>query len=90
MTTCRLKHEQYHQTLVDGGVQLSLEEVDDAARAIGLVPQPTRVMPEPCAYRPEPFPAHGGAPSSFLRVDTYMPTFGVYRLEEGKRGDGAV
>ncbi len=71
----------YHTTLLEGAVQLTLEELDMAAAEMGLAPQRGfDLVPEPCAYRPEPFP--GSETPAFLRSDVYQPAFGVYRREE--------
>lgn len=68
----------YHATLLDGAVQLTLEEVEAAAGEMGLVKQVEwDLVPEPCAYRPDPF-----SESMFLRADVYRPAFGVYRRRE--------
>ena len=79
----------YHKQLPEGAVQLTLEDLEWAAAAMGLVPQPGwALVPEPCAYRPEPFAGSegeggdGGGIPAFLRRDVYHPAFGVYRREE--------
>lgn len=78
----------FHQTLGDGAVQLTWEEVEWAAAEMGLVRQPAfDLVPEPCAYRPEPFPpsaAEAAGASAFLRSDVYQPVFGVYKKKEGE------
>lgn len=71
----------YHAQLPEGGVQLTLEDLEWAAAEMGLAPQREwALVPEPCAYRPEPF-GGGEGESAFLRRDVYHPAFGVYRRE---------
>lgn len=74
----------YHVTLLDGAVQLTFEEVEAAAAEMGFVKQPGFVdlVPEPSAYRPDPFLSSSAHPA-FLRSDVYHPAFGVYKKEEG-------
>ena len=64
----------YHQTLKQGAVQLTLEELEAAAQGMGLEKVEGWVE-ESCAYRPEPTAPE----SAFLRTDVYQPVFGVYR-----------
>lgn len=77
----------YHAQLPEGAVQLTLEDLEWAAAQMGLVPrQGWALVPEPCAYRPEPFAGSEGEEGdcgvpAFLRRDVYHPAFGVYRRE---------
>jgi carnosine N-methyltransferase len=65
----------YHHPLNEGAVHLSLEQVYEAARLLGM--EVTELPdPPPCSYRPEP-PEMGS-----MRVEVYRPVLFVARREQ--------
>ena len=74
----------YHTTLPEGAVQLTVDEIEIAAEGMGLRKVKEEGELEGCAYRPEPGGGGGGVGgreegSAFLRVDVYQPVMGVYQ-----------
>lgn len=74
----------YHHTLPQGALQLTLEELESVAEALGLRKQASTSGPlERCAYRPHPpLTPEGFAcaeQEAFLRVDMYQPELSVFQ-----------